>query len=255
MVVSYHSQVFPEHVHGVLASLETDSDRKKGRVSQDGGFQCDADGYTGKNNLLIMYAGDTITVHWYTTAALDVFHVTVTDRNTGGSGTIILNSKQDGPLMPSYDTQTIGNSLAWGTVYDPPNSFVWEIGHTSPFTSPHAQFCLPGQGNCFSYDTAAWTGTSPIQIKSVTFGDGSQAKQYAVVSDFGGKAKVNQYCPTYGAPFCIYPWYTLGATGYHYGVDFPDTLKDFGQADQFPQTTQCGSVFGPNTTYCANVLH
>jgi hypothetical protein len=27
------------------------------------------------------------------------------------------------------------------------------------------------------------------------------------------------------------------------------------RTDQFPQTTQRGSVFGPNTTYCANVLH
>jgi hypothetical protein len=71
---------------------------------------------TGQNNPLIMHAGDTITVHWYTTAAQDGFHVTVTDLNAGGSGTIVLNSKQDGPLMPAYDTQTIGNALAWGIV-------------------------------------------------------------------------------------------------------------------------------------------
>jgi hypothetical protein len=209
---------------------------------------------TGQNNPLIMHGGDTITVHWFTTAAQDGFHVTVTDLTTGGSGTIVLNSKQDGPLMPAYDTQTIGNSLAWGITYDTPNAFVWEIGHTSPFTKPGSKFCLPGDTSCFSYDAAAWSGTSPIEIRSVTFADGSQAKKFAVVSDFGGKAEVNQYCPIYGGPFCIYPWYTLGRTGYHYGVDFPDTLNDFGQADQFPQTTQCGGPFGPNTTYCANVL-
>jgi len=29
---------------------------------------------------------------------------------------------------------------------------------------------------------------------------------------------------------------TLGTSGYHFGVDFPDTLKDFGQADQYQQT-------------------
>ena len=210
---------------------------------------------SGQNNPLIMHAGDTITVHWYTTAAQDGFHVTVTDRTTGGSGTIVLNSQQDGPLMPAYDTQTIGNALAWGIVYDTPNAFVWEIGHTSPFTTPGAQFCVPGQSGCFSYDAPAWAGTSPIQIQSVTFADGSQAKKYAVVSDFGGKAEVNHYCSSYGGPFCIYPWFTLGSSGYHYGVDYPDTLKDFGQADQFPQTTQCGGPFGPNTTYCANLLH
>ena len=205
-------------------------------------------------NPLVMHAGDTITVHWYTTGAQDGFHVTVTDLTTGGHGTIVLNSKSDGPLMPAYDVQAIGNSLAWGLVDDAPNSFVWEIGHTSPFTSPPSAFCVPGEVGCESYNAAAWAGTSPIQILSVTFGDGSQAKKWAVVSDFGGKAEVNQYCSVYGGPYCIYPWFTLGSTGYHYGVDFPDTVKDFGQADQFQQTTQCGGPFGPDSTYCSTIL-
>ena len=209
---------------------------------------------SGPNNPLIMHAGDTITVHWFTTPAADGFHVTVTDRTTGGSGTIVLNSKSDGPLMPAFDTQTIGNALAWGIVFDAPNSFVWEIGHTSDFTSPAAAFCLPGQSNCLSYDAPAWAGTSPVQIKSVTFGDGSTAKSWASVSDFGGKAEVLASCSAYGGPFCIYPWYTLGKSGYHFGVDFPDNVKDFGQADQFQQTTNCGGPFGPNSTYCATIL-
>jgi len=37
-------------------------------------------------------------------------------------------------------------------------------------------------------------------------------------------------------------------------VDFPDNLKDFGQADQFAQTTKCGGPFGPNSTYCVTLL-
>lgn len=49
---------------------------------------------------LIMRAGDTITVHYYVTPAADGFHITVTDLNTTHSGTIILNSPSDGPLMP-----------------------------------------------------------------------------------------------------------------------------------------------------------
>jgi hypothetical protein len=203
---------------------------------------------------LAMMAGETVTIHWYTTAAQDGFHVTVSDLTTGHSGTIVLNSKSDGPLMPAFDTQTIGNALGWGIVNDTPNSFVWEIGHTSPFTSPADEFCVPGQTICDSYNGDSWASTLPIQIKSVTFGDGSTAKTWAAVSDFGGKAEVNQYCSVYGGPYCIYPWYTLGATGYHYGVDFPDTLKDFGQADQFQQMPQCGGPFGPNSTYCATIL-
>ena len=210
---------------------------------------------TGANNPLLMHAGDTITVHFYTTQEADGFHVTVNDLTTGGSGTIVLNSAQDGPLMPPFNTQTIGNALGWGLVNDTPNSFVWEIGHTSPYATPPSQFCVPGQVGCQSYNAAAWAGTLPIQIKGVTFGDGSSAKQWAVVSDFGGEAEVNQFCSTYGGPFCIYPWYTLGTSGYHYGVDFPDNKKDFGQALQFQQTTKCGGPFGPNTTYCDTVLH
>jgi hypothetical protein len=209
---------------------------------------------TGANNPLIMHAGDTITVHWFTTPAADGFHVTVTDLTTGGSGTIVLNSKTDGPLMPAFDTQTIGNALAWGAVFDTPNAFVWEIGHTSDFSSPSGQFCVPGETNCLSYDAPAWAGTSPIQIKSVSFGDGSTAKSWAAVSDLGGKAEVLASCSDYGGAFCIYPWYTLGASGFHFGVDFPDTIKDYGQADQFQQTTNCGGPFGPDSTYCATIL-
>ena len=225
-----------------------------GKFHETAAFNAMLTDSSSPKNPLVMHAGDTITIHWFTTAAQDGYHVTVTDLTTGGSGSIVLNSRSDGPLMPAYDTQAIGNSLAWGLVNDAPNSFVWEIGHTSPFTSPASAFCLPGQVGCESYNATAWAGTSPIQIKSVNFGDGSSAKKWAVVSDFGGKAEVNQNCSAYGGPFCIYPWYTLGTSGYHYGVDFPDNLKDFGQADQFSQTTQCGGPFGPNSTYCSTIL-
>lgn len=207
------------------------------------------------NTPLVMHAGDLITVHWYTTPAKDGFHVTVTDMSQGGaSGTIILNSKHDGPLMPSFNAQKIGNALGWGAVDDTPNSFVWEIGHTSDFNHPAGQFCVPGQTKCFSYDARAWAGTLPIQILGVYFKDGSFSQEYAVVSDFGGKAEVNQFCGHYGGPFCIYPWYTLSATGFHYGVDYPGTLENFGNANQFQQNLDCGGPFGPNSTYCDTVI-
>jgi hypothetical protein len=202
---------------------------------------------------LVMHAGDSITVHYFVTQAADGFHITVTDLATGHSGTIILNSNSDGPLMPAFDTQQLGNSLGWGLVNDAPNSFVWEIGHASLFTGGDA-FCLPGQTFCDSYNSDSWAGFSPVQIKSVTFGDGSSPKNFAAVSDQGGKAEVALSCAAYGGPFCIYPWYTLGKTGFHYGVDYPDTLKDFGQANQFTQTLQCGGPFGANSTYCSTIL-
>jgi hypothetical protein len=203
-----------------------------------------------KHAPLVMHAGDTISIHFHVVSGSDGWHIDVTDATTGGSGTIVLNSP-DGPLLPAYDTQTVGNSLLWGGVQDTPNSFVWEIGHTSPFTHPGSQFCLPGQPGCFSYDAPAWAGMSPIQIKSVTFGDNNTLPSaWATVSDFGGKAEVNQYCGSYGGPFCIYPWFSLGSSGFHYGVDYPDNLNDFNQADQFAQTPLCSGPFGPDTLYC-----
>lgn len=204
-------------------------------------------------NPLVMHAGDTITVHYYITPAQDGFHITVNDLDTGGSGTIILNSPSDGPLMPAFDTQQIGNALGWGLVFDTPNSFVWEIGHESIFTGG-ATLCAPGNTACDSYNAATWAGFLPIQIKGVTFGDGSAPTSWAAVSDQGGKAEVLASCATYGGPFCIYPWYTLGSSGFHYGVDYPDNLRDFHKANQFSQTLQCGGPFGPNTTYCATTI-
>jgi hypothetical protein len=203
---------------------------------------------------LMMHAGDTVTVHWFTTAAADGWHVNVVDLTTGHEGTIVLNSATDGPLMPAYGTQALGNSLVWGDVNDAPISFVWEIGHTSNFATPPGVVCNPGDADCGSYDAATWLGISPIQIQGVTFGDGSKAKHWATVSDVGGKAETLATCATYGGPFCIYPWYTLGADGFHYGVDFPDSNKDFGQADQFTQSLQCGGPNGPDSTYCATVI-
>jgi hypothetical protein len=204
-------------------------------------------------NPLVMHGGDNVTIHFYVTPAQDGFHITVNDITTGGSGTIILNSSSDGPLMPSFDNQLVGNALGWGTVFDTPNAFVWEIGHESIFTGGDA-LCLPGQSGCDSYNAASWAGLLPIQIKGVTFGDGSSPTSWATVSDEGGKAEALASCSVYGGPFCIYPWFSLGSSGFHYGVDFPDNMRDFGQANQFSQTPQCGGPFGANSTYCATTI-
>jgi hypothetical protein len=213
---------------------------------------------------LLMHAGDTITDHQYVTAAKDGMHITVTDLTTGHSGTIVLNSKIDGPLMPAYSTQQLGNTLNWGLVNDAPNSLVWEIGHTGNYTTPAGQFCLPGDsstsggGPCYSYNVPTWLQFKPLQIEGVTFGDGSSAKSWSVVSDFGGKAEVNQYCgaANYGTPFCFYPWYAFNGTdnAFTYGGDYAGTTRDFGQANQFQQQENCFSPVGHNPQYCSTVI-
>jgi hypothetical protein len=210
---------------------------------------------------LVMHAGDTITDHQYITAAQDGMHITVTDVTTGHSGTIVLNSKVDGPLMPAFSVQKLGNALGWGLVNDAPNALVWEIGHTGNFTTPAGQFCLPGSATkppCYSYDVPTWLKFSPLQVKGVTFGDGTSAKSWSAVSDFGGEAEVNQDCGAgnYGSPFCTYPWYAFNKTdnAFTYGGDYPGTSNDFGQATQFQQQENCVSPAGPFPQYCSTVL-
>lgn len=82
----------------------------------------------------------------------------------------------------------------------------------------------------------------------MTFGDGSAARSWSVVSDYGGEAEVNQYCGAgnYGAPFCTYPWYAYNGTdnASTYGGDYPGTSKDYGQALQFQQQENCVSPGG-----------
>lgn len=209
---------------------------------------------------LLMHAGDTITDHQYVTAAQDGMHITVTDVTTGHSGTLVLNGK-DGPLMPAYSVQKLGNALGWGLVNDAPNSLVWEIGHTGDYTQPAGQFCLPDSATkppCYSYDVPTWLQFQPLQIKGVTFGNGSAAKSWSVVSDYGGEAEVNQYCgpANYGTPFCWYPWYAFNGTldAFTYGGDYPGTTNDFGQALQFDQNEDCQSPAGPYAQYCSTVL-
>jgi hypothetical protein len=210
---------------------------------------------------LIMHAGDTITDHQYVTPAKDGMHITVTDLTTGHAGTIILNSKIDGPLMPAFDVQRIGNALSWGLVNDAPNSLVWEIGHTGDYTTPAGQFCLPGSSTkppCYSYDVPTWLEFRPLQIKGVTFGDGSSAKSWSAVSDYGGAAEVNQYCgaANYGTRFCTYPYYAFNGAdnAFTYGGSYPGTTKDFGGVDQFQQTRDCTSPLGGFHQYCSTIL-
>ena len=211
------------------------------------------------NKPLVMSAGDTIRVHFFVGSKSQGWFVRVTDLNTHGSGTIVLNS-QYGPLLPAYDTQEIGNALGWGAVFDTPNSFVWEIGHTSNFANPPGNFCLPGDTTCDSYDQAHWLGFTPLRIKSVTFASGSRAKQWAVVSDFGGTAEVNDpstsTCSSYGGPFCIYPWYAFNGKAHAltYGADYPGTRFDYGKANQFATTPLCGGPFGADSTYCVTII-
>jgi hypothetical protein len=215
---------------------------------------------------LIMHAGDTITDHQYVTAAADGMHVTVTDKTTGHSGTIVLNSKVDGPLMPAFNVQKLGNSLGWGLVHDAPNALVWEIGHTGNYVTPAGKYCIPGSATkpaCYSFNVPSWLQFHPLQIKSVTFGNGTKATSWATATDTGGKAEVlgNSFvgpttCAGYGGPFCTYPWYAWNGSmkAFTFGGDYPGTTNDFGKTDQYQQTENCASPADGSPQYCATIL-
>ena len=97
--------------------------------------------YNGKLQVpLVMNAGDTVRIHFFVSSPGQGWNISVADVTTGQSGTIVLNSKY-GPMLPPFSAQQIGNALGWGLVNDTPNSFVWEIEHTSAFNTPAAQFC------------------------------------------------------------------------------------------------------------------
>jgi hypothetical protein len=208
-----------------------------------------------KHSPLVMHEGDTIDLHFHLGKPGEGWHVDVTDEKTNATGTVVLNSTE-GPIVPVFDTNELGNSLNWGIVNDTPNAFVWEIGHTSPFSSPASQFCLPGAPICDSYNESSWLGFSPLKILSVGFGDAlTPPEGWAVVSDFGGNAEIEQYCGSVGGPFCIYPWFTQDQNGsFSYGADYPGTANDFGKGTQFATDTECGGFFGPDSTYCANQI-
>ena len=77
-----------------------------------------------------------------------------------------------------------------------------------------------------------------------------------MVSDFGGTAEVNQYCPSYGGAVLHLPLIRAQRhrSAFTYGTDYPGTQFDYGQAAQFATTQQCGGPFGPDSTYCDTAI-
>ena len=88
-----------------------------------------------KRGPLVMHGGDTILLHYYQTPARDGAHITVTDLTTHQQGTVILNSKRWGPLMPAFSRQVVGNALGWGSSTTPPTRSCGRSG-TAPTSAP-----------------------------------------------------------------------------------------------------------------------
>jgi hypothetical protein len=211
----------------------------------------------------VMHALDIVDVHIWAPTPTSAYQEQLVDETTGQtSAVLVLNSPGDGPLTPEFSTQEIGNALDWGGVWDTPMAFVYEIGHSDEFGSTPGAFCVPGQTNCGSFNRANWADQTPIRIMNVTFGDGSHPRDWAVVSDTGGKAEVlgNSFvgptdCTKYGGPYCIYPWYSWDGSALNFGVTYPNTADRLGQASQFRKKATCpeDGVFAGDT-YCDTIV-
>ena len=62
-------------------------------------------------------------------------------------------------------------------------------------------------------------------------------------------------CTKYGGSYCIYPWFSWEGAALNYGVNYPDTVDNFGRAGQFQQNATCpeDGVF-PGPTYCDRII-
>ncbi len=258
------SVVHAPNVYTACSPVWTLAKRGQG-ISEPAAFNGMLTDATGKAPF-VMHALDIVDVHIWAPSPGSAYQERVRDETRGTrSSTLVLISPKDGPLTPAFSTQEIGNALDWGGVWDTPMSFVWEIGHANLYGSHPLQFCIPGQTFCDSFNNDSWAGFTPIRIFDATFGDGSHQQHWAAVTDTGGIAEVlgNSFVgPTlcngvYGGPYCIYPWFSSDSGGaLNYGVDYPNTANDYGQANQFDQNaSDCpdDGVFSGGT-YCDTIL-
>ena len=211
----------------------------------------------------VMHGRDVVDIHIWAPSMDAAYREQVRDESSGQTSSVLtLISPDDGPLTPAFDKNEIGNALDWGGVWDTPMSFVYEIGHADIYGPQPGAFCVPGQTICGSFNTDNWAGHQPLRIFDVTFGDGSHPQNWATVSDTGGKAEVlgdsfvgPTECTAYGGPYCIYPWFSWDGAAFNYGVNYPNTVDNFGRANQFAKKQKCpeDGVF-PGPTYCATII-
>ncbi len=219
-----------------------------------------------------MHSGDVVRVHVFNSHnAKNEAEQVVTDVTTGQTGSFIMDSnavtgagsaanpgRGDGPLTLPYSTNSTNHPMPWGVVRGTPFAFAWEIGHSNIYTHSSQGECVPGQWDCFSYNTSknGWGAVSPLNIKSVTFAVGKSTvrpSSYGTNDSQGGVSEDILWCGQYRAPgtaMCSFPYYTYnpGAKAILFGTTYAGTpaQDQFGQAPhQYAQVARCN---GPLTS-------
>lgn len=221
---------------------------------------------------LFLHSGDRIRVHIFNSGdANNDAEQVITDLTTGQSGSLIMDSNAttgagsganpgvgDGPLTLPYSTNTTDNAMPWGVVDGTPFAFSWEIGHSNIFTHGNQPECVPGQWDCFSYDTTSdgWGAIDPLQIKAVTFDVGRHhdiaPQSWATNDSQGGAGEDVQWCGDYNDPgtnMCTFPWYTYNprVNAILIGTTYAGTPARFTYGEAPAEYTTTAACNGPLT--------
>jgi len=127
--------------------------------------------------------------------------------------------------------------LGWGLVDDTPNSFVWEIGHMSDFSTLPGSSACPGQAGCgllrhrrtglASARSRSNRSPSPMARRRTRWAGGQRLRRHR---------RSQPVLPQLRRPvlfLSVVCLQTAQARAFTYGADYPGTQFDYGQAAQF----------------------
>ncbi len=210
---------------------------------------------------LVMHQGDTITDHQYVTPAADGMHITVTDVTTGHAGTIVLEQQGRRPADAGLQRAEARQLARLGPrarraeragLGDRPHGELHEARRPVLLAGQRheAAVLFVRRADLAAVPAAADQGRHLRRRQQrEELGRGQRLRRQG-----GGQPGLRrrELRHTLLAPTLVR--LQQAAKAFTYGGDYPGTTQDFGQADQFQQTTQCGGPFGANSTYCATVL-
>ncbi len=212
------------HLHGLLAGLEHPPTGQKPVYHEPAAFNAMLT--TGSSTNRSSCTPGTHHIHFHVVSPKEGWHIEVTEV-TRGTGTIVLNSA-DGPLMPGVRHAKDRQRARLGR--RPRHAQLIRVGDR-PHFAVHASglpVLHPGRDDLPVLQRAGMGRhfADPDQV-----GHLRRRLIPHVLGDCRGHGRQGRGTRqlvrradrllSYGGPFCIYPWYTQGSSGVHYGVDFP----------------------------------
>jgi len=237
--------------------------KRKGQIIEPAAFNGMPQDAAGSGPF-VMHALDIVDVHIWAPSPDAAYREAGHGRDQRGDvERACAQQSGDGPLTPAFSTQGSATRSTGGR----------RLGHTDglrvrdrslgPLRPQSRQVLYPlARPSAARSTTADWANQQPIRILNVTFGDGSHPRNWAVVSDTGGKAEVLGHSfvgPTTArstaARSASTRWFSWDGRAFNYGVKYPNTVQRLGEANQFQQRPTCPAdgVF-PGHTYCDAIV-